>query len=74
MLQIKYRWMAYRHLPPKRKENLKMSATILQALFMLGAIFGIAFMVLCTVFVVICIVHGDIKISIVRNGAGNTKK
>lgn len=51
-----------------------MSATILQALFMLGAIFGIAFMVLCTVFVVICIVHGDIKISIVRNGAGNTKK
>lgn len=51
-----------------------MLVTILQTLFRLCAIFGLAFMVLCTVFVVICIVHGDIKISIVRNGAENTKK
>lgn len=51
-----------------------MSATILQMLFILGVILGLAFMVLCTVFVIICIIHGDIKISIVRNGAGNTKK
>lgn len=44
-----------------------MLSTILQTLFKLSAIFGLAFMVLCTVFVVVCVVRGDIKISIDRN-------
>ena len=35
----------------------------------LGMIFGLAFMVLCTVFVIACVVGGDIKISITRHNA-----
>lgn len=44
-----------------------MLLAILQTLFKLSMIVGLAFMVVCTVFVVICVIHGDIKISIVRN-------
>lgn len=44
-----------------------MLATILQTLFKLSAIFGLIFMIACTVFVVVCVIHGDIKINIVRN-------
>ena len=43
----------------------------LQALFnfvsKLSVIFGFIFMVACTVFVIICFVHGDIKINIIRS-------
>lgn len=41
---------------------------MLQFVLKLGAIFGLAFMVVCTVFVVVCVIRGDIKISIIRNG------
>lgn len=44
---------------------------ILQAMlkftFNFGAIVGCAFMVICTVLVIICVLTGDIKISIVRS-------
>jgi uncharacterized membrane protein len=45
--------------------------SILQALLKfvlrLGVIFGLAFMITCTVFVIYCIIHGDIKINVIRN-------
>lgn len=44
-----------------------MLATILQILFKLSVIFGLVFMILCTAFVIVCIIHGDIKINIVRS-------
>lgn len=44
-----------------------MLLAILQILLKICAIFGLAFMVVCTVFVVVCVVRGDIKISITRN-------
>lgn len=54
----------------KTEERIYMLATILQTLFKLSLIFGLAFMIACTVFVIVCIVHGDIKISMVRNENG----
>ncbi len=33
----------------------------------LSVVFGLAFMIVCTVFVIVCIIHGDIKINIVRS-------
>lgn len=44
-----------------------MLLAILQILLKLCAIFGLAFMVLCTIFVVFCIIRGDIKISIIKD-------
>ena len=50
-----------------------MLLAMLQALFnfmlKLSVIFGFIFMIACTVFVIVCIVHGDIKINIVRGNA-----
>jgi len=43
-----------------------MLLAILQILLKICVIFGLAFMVVCTVFVVVCIIRGDIKISITR--------
>lgn len=40
---------------------------MLQFVLNLGIIFGLAFMISCTAFVIACIVHGDIKINIVRS-------
>lgn len=55
-----------------------MLATILKTLFKcvvnISAILGLAFMVICTIFVVICIIHGDIRINIVRDETENKKK
>lgn len=54
-----------------------MLAAILQALFnfvlKLGVIFGLAFMVACTVFVIYCMVHGDIKINLTKDRADKEK-
>lgn len=51
---------------------------ILQAMlkftFNLGAIVGCAFMVICTVLVIVCAVSGDIKINITRNKAEEENK
>lgn len=47
-----------------------MLLAILQTLFnfmlKLGTIFGLVFMIACTLFVIVCVVHGDIRINIVR--------
>lgn len=43
---------------------------LLEFILSLSIIFGLAFMIVCTVFVIVCIVHGDIKISMVRNENG----
>ena len=40
---------------------------MLQFVLKLGVIFGLAFMIVCTVFVIVCIVHGDIKINVIRS-------
>lgn len=48
-----------------------MLATILQTLFKLGSILGLAFMLACTVFVIVCAIHGDIRINVVRDETQN---
>lgn len=60
--------------PPTNKtaRRIYMLATILQTLFRLSAIFGLIFMIACTVFVIVCVIHGDIKINIVRKEAEKT--
>ena len=40
---------------------------ILKFILTFGAIIGIVFMIICTVFVIISFTHGDIKISITKN-------
>ena len=55
-----------------------MSTTVLQAILKFALNFcitlGIAFMVICTVFIIISIIKGDIRISKVNNESGNSKK
>lgn len=48
------------------ERRIYMLLAILQILLKICAIFALAFMVVCTVFVVVCVVRGDIKISITR--------
>ncbi len=52
-----------------------MLSAILQAMLKfvltLGAIFGLAFMVICTVLVIVCAIRGDIRINITRDNAEN---
>ena len=52
-----------------------MLARILQSMLKIvlniGAIFGLVFMVACTVFVIVCAIHGDIKIHVVRDETQN---
>lgn len=52
----------------KTEERIYMLLAILQTLFnfmlKLGVIFALAFMIVCTIFVIVGIVHGDIKINI----------
>lgn len=54
-----------------------MLVAILQALLKfvlrLGVIFGLAFMVACTIFVIYCMVHGDIKINLTKDRADKEK-
>jgi uncharacterized membrane protein len=51
------------------KRRIHMLATILQTLLKLSVLFGLVFMIVCTVFVIACIIKGDIKINIIRNEA-----
>lgn len=55
-----------------------MLATILKTLFKfvvnISAILGLAFMALCTIFVIISTIHGDIRINIVRDETENKEK
>lgn len=46
-----------------------MLSAILQTLFKLSIIFGLVFMIACTVFVIVCVIRGDIKLKIIRNEA-----
>ena len=65
-------WVGY-SVPPSNKTEgrIHMLLAMLQALFnfmlKLSVIFGFIFMIACTVFVIVCIIHGDIKINIVRS-------
>lgn len=47
---------------------------ILKCILSLGTIFGLVFMILCTVFVITSAIYGDIRISIVKDEAANEKK
>lgn len=47
---------------------------ILQMLFKLSATFGLAFMITCTVFVIVSFIHGDIRINIVKRETEKEKK
>lgn len=49
------------------ERRIYMLLAILQILLKICIIFGLAFMVVCTVFVVVCIIRGDIKINVVRS-------
>lgn len=53
---------------------IEMLTAALQTLFKLGVIFMLAFMIACTVFIVLCAIHGDIKISINRDETENDKE
>ena len=53
-------------------EVINMMASVLQILFQLSAASGLAFMVLCTVSVIISFVRGGIKISMARDEADET--
>lgn len=61
-----------------RRGGIYMLLAILQTLFnfmlKLGVILGLAFIMVCTVFVIVCIIRGDIKINIVRNEAERENK
>ena len=47
---------------------------ILKLVLTLGVALGLIFMVACTVFVIICIIRGDIKINIVKHETEKEKK
>ena len=65
-------WVGY-SVPPSNKTEgrIHMLLAMLQALFnfllKLSVIFGFIFMIACTVFVIVCAIHGDIKINIIRS-------
>lgn len=40
---------------------------IVKYILTLGAIIGLVFMVLCTVFVIACVIKGDISINMIRS-------
>ena len=46
---------------------LAMLQTLFNFMLKLSVVFGFIFMIACTVFVIVCIIHGDIKINIVRS-------
>lgn len=60
------------------ERRIHMLLAVLQAIFKftltLGAIFGLLFMMACTVLVIICVIRGDIKINIIRNKTENEGK
>lgn len=65
-------WDIPSHPINKHGGRIYMLVVIMQTLFKfmleLGVIFVLALMIACTVFVVVCVVRGDIKISIARTG------
>ena len=42
-------------------------SALIKIVLILDKIFGLTFMMACTVFVIVCIIQSDIKISIVKN-------
>lgn len=63
---VKIGWDYPSH-PTNKQGGTYMFVTILQILLKLGILFGLGFMVVCTAFVLICIIRGDIKVNMVRN-------
>ena len=57
----------------RRIHMLSILQALLKFVLRLGVIFGLAFMVACTVFVIYCIVHGDIKINLTKDRADKEK-
>ena len=53
---------------------LTMLQAMLKFVLILGAIFGLAFMVVCTALVIACVVRGDISINIVRSRTEEEKE
>lgn len=53
---------------------LAMLQAMLKFVLILGAIFGLAFMVMCTALVIVCTIRGDISINIVRSRTEEEKK
>lgn len=55
----------------KTEERIYMLVAILQELFQfvlkLSVVFGFIFMISCTAFVIVCIIHGDIRINVIRS-------
>lgn len=47
---------------------------ILKFILTFSAVLGIAFMILCTAFVVVSLIRGDIKISMIKDETGNEEK
>jgi len=47
---------------------------LLKFIFTLGAIFGLVFMMVCTVLAIVCAIRGDIRINIVKNKTDKEKK
>lgn len=70
-ISSKYRWGIFHLTQQQNKERIYMLLAILQTLFnfmlKLGVLFGLAFMVACTVFVIVCAIRGDIKINVIRS-------
>lgn len=63
-------WVGFSVSPKyKAERRIYMLSAILQTLVKLSIMFGLVFMIACTVFVIVCIAHGDIKVKIVRNEA-----
>ena len=65
-------WDYSSHPPIKQKGWIYMLAIlqfIVKRALTLGTIFSLVFMVMCTVLVIVCVIRGDIKIKITRNGA-----
>lgn len=78
IIEVNNGWDISSHPTKNQKGGIYMLLAILQTLFdfmlKLGAILGIAFMIVCTVFVIVCIIHGDIKINIIRNESEKENK
>ena len=53
-----------------KREGIYMLATlqfIVKNILIFSTIIGLAVMVVCTVFIIACVIHGDIKIKIIRS-------
>ena len=72
--QVIFRYMHKRN---TRKEVIYMLATlqsVLKFILTFSSVLGIAFMILCTAFVVVSLIRGDIKIGMVKDETEKEEK